>query len=191
MADEMQHEPDTAPLEQALERFTRRQPPLAGRTAEPVPGIRLSSPIPRALLRIDGVDAASLPPADEHHHRIAIGPRCWMLVGETIDATALRRGLIDTHHDLMITDLGHGWTRIRLQGTAVAELLQSGIDLDLHPDAWPTGRGAATAYRSIPVLLHAPMAECFDVYTLRSLAECLWEWLVDAAAGVLEDGGEA
>lgn len=191
MAEKTRNENRDTPIEQMRERFARRRPPLAERDTEPAAGIRLSNPVPRALLRVEGIDGDTLPPADAHHHRIPIGPHCWMLVGETIDAAALRRQLIDTQQDAMITDLGHGWTRIRLQGTAATEVLQHGIDLDLHPDAWPVGRSAATAYRTMPILLHAPTAGCFDVYTLRSFAECLWEWIVDAAAGIQQETGEA
>lgn len=190
MVDEMQDKPDTAPLEQALERFTRRQPPLADHAAEPAKGVRLSSPAASALLRVDGVEAAALPPAGNEIRRIGMGPDCWMLVGETVDAAALRDSLGVLPEDAMITDLSHGWSRIRLQGPLAAGTLQHGIDLDLHPDAWPVGHSAATAYRTLPVLLHAPMPGCFDVYTLRSLAECLWEWLVDAAAGIDADDGD-
>lgn len=150
----------------------------------------MSNPVPRGLLRVDGIDAAALPPANHELHRIGLGPRCWMLVSESTDARTLRNGLGDLSDDPMVTDLSHAWSRIRVQGAAAAELLQHGIDLDLHPDVWPIGRGATTAYRSMPILLHAPMAECFDVYTLRSYVECLWEWLVDAAAGIQQETGE-
>lgn len=189
MAEDMQHDRETAALDRARERFGQRQPPLADRSAEPVANPRLTSPVPRALLRVEGVETDMLPPVDDSNRRIPIGPSCWMLVSESDDAAGLRPRLSTLPDDAMVTDLGHGWTRIRLQGAAARAVLQHGIDLDLHPDAWPVGRGAATAYRTLPVLLHAPMAECFDVYTLRSLAECLWEWLVDAAAGVDENGG--
>lgn len=173
------------------ERFAQRQPPLDGRSIEPVPGLLLSSPAPRGLLRVDGIDAAALPPATNELHRISIAPDCWMLVGESADAQTLRHQLEILPDDTMVTDLSHGWARIRAQGAAASELLQHGIDLDLHTDAWPVGQGTATAYRNMPILLHAPIAECFDVYTLRSLAECLWEWIVDAAGGIGNAGDES
>lgn len=84
----------------------------------------------------------------------------------------------------MVTDVSHAWCRLTLEGSGVRELLQSGIGLDLAPSAWPVGRSAPTAFREVQVLLHATGPDRFDLYTFRSVALCLWQWLDDGAAGL-------
>jgi hypothetical protein len=53
------------------------------------------------------------------------------------------------------------------------------------------GTGTATAYRDVAVVLHARGADTYDLYVQRSFAASLWAWLADAAAGVVDDGGES
>ncbi len=82
-----------------------------------------------------------------------------------------------------VTDVSHGITRLRVRGPHAEAVLSSGVSLDLHPRVFTVGTAAATAYRSIFVVLHRTDGDVFDVYTPRSTASSLWEWLVDAAAG--------
>ncbi len=129
---------------------------------------------------LEGVD--ELPAGDVVVTRIPLGPGAWLVIG---DMTAAGRQRIETapgNVDPLIVDVRDGWFRLRLEGPGAADILQSGVDLDLHPAAWPPGRGAPTAYREIPIILYARAADCFEVCTPRSYARCLWDWLADAVA---------
>jgi sarcosine oxidase subunit gamma len=78
-----------------------------------------------------------------------------------------------------VTDLGHGRVILRIEGEAVA-LLGCCVALDLDLSVFPPGRVAPTMIHHIDVLLHRQSHKSFDVWVLRSFAEALAEWLLDA-----------
>lgn len=102
---------------------------------------------------------------------LSIGPDRWLLVSEE---TPVTDG----------ADLGHGLVRIRVSGPSASELLASGTSVDLDPSVFGEGAATATAYRGVPIVVHASAAGTMDVYCPRSYAVSLWEWLTDAADGL-------
>jgi len=101
---------------------------------------------------------------------LPLGPDRWLVVDEH-----------DRQEPIVgATVLDHGYTRISILGDRARDLLSAGIRIDLRPEAFPPGRATPTAYRDIPVVLHA-RTDRFDVYAPRSLARSIWEWLVDGA----------
>jgi len=85
--------------------------------------------------------------------------------------------------DAAVTDWSHGRTLLSLQGEAAAHVLQKCVAIDLA--AFPPGRAAATMIHHIDVLILRPAETEFRLLVLRSLAEALAEWLLDAG---LEEG---
>lgn len=83
-----------------------------------------------------------------------------------------------------VTDLSHGRTVLRLEGDATTELLARCLLLDLDPSVFPAGRVAETAIHHVDVVVHRQTTTRFDLWVMRSLAEALSEWLVDAGAGL-------
>ncbi|MBS1265519.1 MAG: hypothetical protein MAG471_01364 [Acidimicrobiaceae bacterium] len=142
----------------------KRRTPLDGVDSHPL----LEPRPPHAIWIADGespdIDGAT---------RLSVGPERWWLVidGEVPPAPA------------SVTDVSHGMTRLRVCGPHSEAVLTSGISLDLDQSAFEVGAAAATAFRSIFVLLHRTGAAAFDVYTPRSTVSSLWEWLVDTAEG--------
>ncbi len=82
--------------------------------------------------------------------------------------------------DAAIVDLSHGRTVFSLEGEAAAELLLRCAPIDLRAEAFPPGRIAQTAIHHIDVLIHRRGDSRFDIWALRSFAESLAEWLIDA-----------
>ena len=81
--------------------------------------------------------------------------------------------------DGAVTNLAHGRVILRLEGEAAA-LLAKCVAIDLDLPVFPLGRIAQTAVHHIDVMLHRQRRTTFDVWVLRSFAEGLAEWLLDA-----------
>lgn len=81
------------------------------------------------------------------------------------------------------TDLSHGWTGLRVEGSAARDVLAKGCSLDLRTHVFEAGRCAQSEYRGVYVFVHAAdPSPRFDVYCQRSFARSLWGWLLDGAA---------
>ncbi len=72
---------------------------------------------------------------------------------------------------------------LALEGEAAAAVLQKCVAIDIS--ALPPGRAAQTMSHHIDVLIHRRTATEFRLMVLRSFAEALAEWLLDAG---LEEG---
>jgi methylglutamate dehydrogenase subunit D len=89
-----------------------------------------------------------------------------------------------TAEDGAVTDLTHGRTVLRLEGDGAATVLGKCVALDLDLAAFPPGRVAQTAIHHIDVVLHRRSESSFDLWALRSFAESLAEWLLDAGGPI-------
>ncbi|WP_119166240.1 sarcosine oxidase subunit gamma [Algihabitans albus] len=83
-------------------------------------------------------------------------------------------------------DNSHGRALIRLAGLKARDLLAFGTALDLAPERFPVGAGAATLLGHIAVTLllrdDAPeTGPVFEIVVARGFAESLWEWLIGRA----------
>jgi methylglutamate dehydrogenase subunit D len=84
--------------------------------------------------------------------------------------------------DGVVTDLTHGRSVLRIEGDGAAAILGKCVAVDLDLAAFPPGRVAQTAIHHIDVVLHRSDVSSFDLWALRSFAESLAEWLLDAGA---------
>jgi methylglutamate dehydrogenase subunit D len=82
--------------------------------------------------------------------------------------------------DAVVTDISHGRTILRLEGEAAAGLLARCVPLDFDAAVFPAGRVTQTAIHHIDVVIHRLSASAFEIWSLRSFAESLVEWLLDA-----------
>ena len=87
-----------------------------------------------------------------------------------------------TAADATVTDLSHGRTILRLEGEAAADVLAKGVAIDLDPAAFPTDRVAQSMIHHIDIVLHRLGPDAFELWVLRSFAESLAEWLLEAGA---------
>ncbi len=104
----------------------------------------------------------------------------WLLVSEQEPAAAVLAPYAVVQAQFRLTDVSHARSRLRIRGPAVCDVLQGGIALDLGPAAFPVGASTATAFRDVPVLVHARDATVFDLYVFRSYAKTLSQWLIDS-----------
>jgi sarcosine oxidase subunit gamma len=126
-------------------------------------------PIGSALVRSETVVAS-------------VAPGRYMLAGPVNLVARLDAALPAA--DGTLTDLSHGRVILRLEGDGARRVLQSCAMVDLDPATFPVGRLAQTAIHHIDVLIHRVDETAFEIWVLRSFAESLSEWLLDAGQGI-------
>jgi methylglutamate dehydrogenase subunit D len=110
-----------------------------------------------------------------------IGPeQYWLLSSADEDLTGQLQRVIAPEIGV-VTSLSHSRTRLFIEGPAARRVLSTAIALDLHPDTFPVGAFALTGAHNTPVRLHRAALDRYEFYVLRTFAEWLWEWLIDAA----------
>jgi len=87
--------------------------------------------------------------------------------------------------DGAVSDLSHGRVILKLEGEAAARVLATSVAFDLDFSVFPSGRVAQTMIHHIDVVIHRRAETHFELWALRSFAESLAEWLLDAAADQL------
>ena len=116
-------------------------------------------------------------------HVLWLGPDEFLAVDvsreqATGDADALEAALDGLPGQAL--DLSANRTILVLAGPSAREVLEKGCQADLHPRAFPVGRGIVTAVGPVPVLLHRSGEQEYRVYPRASFAEFLVRWLVDS-----------
>ncbi|EIV8403601.1 sarcosine oxidase subunit gamma [Escherichia coli] len=113
-----------------------------------------------------------------------LSPDEWLLIvppGEAFSVeTRLRAEMGDEHY--AITDISGGQTLLELRGEAVRLLLQKSVICDVHPQAFPTGKGVVTCFARASVNLRRPDEDCWQLVVRRSFADYSYRWLLDAGA---------
>lgn len=125
-----------------------------------------------------------------HHGSIAsIGAGRYLVSTTALDVVATL-GTAFSSQDATVTDISHGRTILRLEGDAAADLLARCVPLDFDAAAFPADRVAQTAVHHVDVLIHRLTETSFEIWVLRSFAESIAEWLIDAGGelGVRFDG---
>ena len=115
------------------------------------------------------------------HRLFKTGPEQFWIVGPEGDA--LTSGLQAAVAPLVgaVTPLSHSRTRMFVEGSAARELLAKGVPLDFHPDVFRVGQFALTGLHHTPVLLHRSDENRYELYAMRTFAQSVWDWLIDAA----------
>lgn len=84
-----------------------------------------------------------------------------------------------------VADQSDGYALLRLEGPALRQVLAKGVNIDLHPGAFPVGDVAATAIAHIGVTLwrleDADGTPRFELALFRSMAGSFWHWLAQSA----------
>jgi sarcosine oxidase subunit gamma len=106
------------------------------------------------------------------------------LVSSDLDDLVTRFEAALTIADAAMSDLSHGRTILLLEGEAAPELLQSCVQIDLDPSVFRPGRVAQTMIHHIDVLIVRQTETSFQLWVLRSFAQSLAEWLLDAGKGL-------
>ena len=71
-----------------------------------------------------------------------------------------------------------------IEKKSLTALLSAVAPIDFSKAAFGVNAFAQTGIHHTPVLIHALPDGVYHIYGLRSFAQNLWDWLVDAAAGL-------
>lgn len=93
---------------------------------------------------------------------------------------ALREELGDASY--AIVNVSGGQTVLELSGPDAREVLMKSTSCDLHPRAFPEGRGVSTVFAKTGAIIRRPDSERWELIIRRSFADYLYRWLVNAGA---------
>ncbi|MCL7941575.1 sarcosine oxidase subunit gamma family protein [Halomonas sp. ATCH28] len=113
-----------------------------------------------------------------------LSPDEWLLIvpgGEEFALEKrLREALGDAHY--AIVNASGGQTLIELTGDKARELLMKSTPYDVHPEAFPVGKGVTTVFAKANLILRRPTEERWELVLRRSFADYLYRWILDAGA---------
>ena len=115
-----------------------------------------------------------------------LGPDEWLVVTSGGREEGLAKKLLEKLQGQVaaVVEVSEARAVIGLAGSRARDLLSHGCSLDLHPRSFGPGRCAQTLLARVPIILDQRDASpSYDIYVHRSMAEYLWGWLEDAAAG--------
>lgn len=118
---------------------------------------------------------------------LGIGPARWLVLSEEAANGLAPRLAAAIGGAGVVNDQSDGYAVLRLAGPACLAVLARGVNIDLHPTAFPVGAVAATGIAHLGVIVwRAPDADGAPVFMLavfRSMAGSLVHWLETAIAG--------
>lgn len=111
-----------------------------------------------------------------------LSPDEWLLIvpgGEEFAVEGkLRQALGESH--FAIVSVGGGQTVIELSGEAARDVLMKSTAYDVHPHAFPVGKGVTTCFAKTNVILRRPDETRWEIIVRRSFADYVYRWLLDA-----------
>lgn len=108
-----------------------------------------------------------------------VSPGEWLLVSEAIAPESLTRDLAMLRGRLSFVDQSEGRVVMRVSGPKVRDILAKCTALDLHPDAFPLGRSAATLVCHAMANLARTGADEFEIAVMRSFSGHVFEEIVE------------
>lgn len=113
-----------------------------------------------------------------------VGPERLWLTGPEKNEILLRLDESMLDNNVLVTEIDHSRTVLRISGPDSKELLNRGLPIDLHESLFPVNSFVQSMIHHIPVLVHFVENReepIFDVYITREYAVTFWEWLIDVA----------
>ncbi len=136
-----------------------------------------------AIAAVLGMEAPSGPCIEAYGARtlIGTGPGVWLLKDEVAGpdwAAEVARALAGL---ASISDQSSGYALFELAGPCARSVLQSGLAIDMHPQAFPQGHAATSVIAHIGVILWCVGPDIFHLATFRSYATDFRHWLDHAS----------
>ncbi|GAB2783934.1 sarcosine oxidase subunit gamma family protein [Halomonas shantousis] len=91
----------------------------------------------------------------------------------------LREALGQAHFS--IVNVSGGQSVLTLRGENAREVLMRSTPYDVHPQAFPVGKGVTTVFAKASVVLRRPSETHWELVIRRSFADYCYRWLLDAA----------
>jgi sarcosine oxidase, subunit gamma len=169
-----------------LDLSTNRLTPLTN-LPRATPGVTFSSvpAIARFIYRgTEGAPAAgrafglTLPTAPcssaiaSDHAALWLGPDEWLLFAPEAETTNLQKTLAEALADIphALVDISHRQIGLRLDGPGAANLLNTGVPLDLSLKAFPVGMVTRTIFEKAEIVLWRTDTDSFRIEVWRSFA---------------------
>lgn len=113
-----------------------------------------------------------------------LSPDEWLVIvpgGEEFTLErSLREALGDAHFS--IVNASGGQTVLTLSGANARDVLMKSTSYDVHPSAFPIGKGVTTVFAKATVVLRRPSEAHWELAVRRSFADYCYRWLLDASA---------
>lgn len=81
-----------------------------------------------------------------------------------------------------IVNVSGGQTLLELEGEMARELLMKSTPYDVHPDAFPVGKGVTTVFAKANLILRRTGEERWELVLRRSFADYCYRWILDAGS---------
>lgn len=119
-----------------------------------------------------------------------LSPDEWLVIvpgGEEFELEGKLREALGGAHDsavknYAIVNVSGGQTLIELEGECARELLMKSTPYDVHPDAFPVGKGVTTVFAKSSLILRRPSETRWELVLRRSFADYCYRWILDAGA---------
>lgn len=112
-----------------------------------------------------------------------LSPDEWLVIvpaGEEFALESrLRKALGQAHY--AIVNVSGGQTVLTVAGENAREVLMKATPYDVHPQAFPVGKGVTTVFAKASVVLRRPAEDRWELVLRRSFADYCYRWLLDAA----------
>lgn len=165
---------------------------MADHTIETMEGFALATIMARKsvandaiyrALEIEGTAVGASRPNSNGLSLINTGPGTWLAYRADRDSAWIS-GLQQSLNGLAsVSDQSGGYTILRLVGSSARTLLQRGVAIDLHPEAFGPGSVACTQIAHIGVVLwQLDAVPTYQIAVFRSYSESFNHWLHSAAA---------
>ena len=110
---------------------------------------------------------------------MAVAPGRYLVASTSADLVARFEAALPAS-DGAVVDLSHGRAVLKLEGAAAPAILAKGVAIDLSATAFSPARVVQTMIHHVDVTIVRRDSEAFDLWVLRSFAESMAEWLLDA-----------
>lgn len=112
-----------------------------------------------------------------------LSPDEWLVIVPAGEAFALERRLRQAlgQAHFSIVNVGGGQTLVELSGPQAREVLMKSTTYDVHPQAFPVGKGVSVVFAKASVVLRRPREDVWELVVRRSFADYCFRWLLDAA----------
>jgi sarcosine oxidase subunit gamma len=111
-----------------------------------------------------------------------MSPDEWLVIvpgGLEFDTEAALRRELTGHYAVM--NVSGGQTLLELSGPCVRELLMKCTPYDVHPRAFPVGKGVTSVFAKSSAAIRRVAEERWELVIRRSFADYLYRWILDAA----------
>jgi heterotetrameric sarcosine oxidase gamma subunit len=120
------------------------------------------------------------------NNRLALlgtGPGKWLAISDSRDTEFVRSLETQLQGLASVVEQSDGLGVLRLSGSALCETLAKGVQIDLAPDAFPTGSVAVTSIAHIGATLwKVDDQPTIDIAVARSLSNSFLHWLKASAS---------